>query len=127
MPSFSRGKIQNPLAPQASPPDPGTTSSRTATQDLRAYPGSCLRILLTPGKKLRVTIMTFNLDLLPQPDPSDVGESVEVLWVGILSKKWFLNNRSKRILKRPLTDRTVGLDPGRTASEGQSQALNLPF
>lgn len=81
MPSFSRGKIQNPLAPQAPPPDPGTTSSRTATQDLRAYPGSCLRILLTPGKKLRVTIMTFNLDLLPQPDPSDVGENVEVLWV----------------------------------------------
>lgn len=109
MPSFSRGKIQNPLAPQAPPPDPGTASSRTATQDLRAYPGSCLRILLTPGKKLRVTIMTFNLDLLPQPDPSDVGESVEVLWVGIPVKEVVFKQQ-----KQENTEETVNRPYSRT-------------
>lgn len=56
-----------------------------------------------------MTIMTFNLDLLPQPDPSDVGESVEALWVGIPVKEVVFKQQ-----KQENTEETVNRPYSRT-------------
>lgn len=50
-PSLADETFKYPVTLKGPPPDPGAASSRMVVQGLRAAPGSCLGISLTPGKQ----------------------------------------------------------------------------